>query len=219
MPFLRKDQIEAKCKILLERIGYKEGPLLLESIYQKEVDTSSLEVRVMEDDTNDHLGTISFFPTIIKIFKDQKSQTRQKFTLAHELGHFYLGHAEFMSGEYCEESDYTPLDAISGGIKEIARMEWQANYFASCLILPREPLLDLFARLLVEHDLKDHGFGYLFVDDQPVNTSTYMSITSVLKKVFDVSHSAVTLRLQMLGLLNDQRGRKPNKRKSVKLLI
>ncbi len=205
VPFKSRDQIESLSKNLLNRIDYSEGIVRLESIYEQDVESGTLSVEFLDDSRSNRLGEISFKPTSIKIYHDSDSRRRQKYTLAHELGHYFLAHDEFMSGEYCDENDVSFSSSQRAGIKEIARMEWQANHFASCLLLPSQPLLEHFWNLLKEHDLKDHGFGFLYVDNQPVNILSFKSITGKLINEFDVSRSAIKFRLEGLGLLNDDR--------------
>jgi Zn-dependent peptidase ImmA (M78 family) len=66
--------------------------------------------------------------------------------------------------------------------------------------------------LAKKHDLVDRGFGLLFVDTQPINLRTYYTVTDTLCARFGVSRTALKLRLQKLGLLNDSRGEKEPKR-------
>jgi Zn-dependent peptidase ImmA (M78 family) len=134
---------------------------------------------------------------------DNESAARQKFTLAHELGHLLLGHGKYMISEYCQESDFEPESTKTLGIKDIARMEWQANQFASCLLLPRDRFVHDFIQLRKRLDIKDRGFGLLYLDKQKCNMANFYSITDSLRSKYMVSRSVVKIRLKKLGLLNE----------------
>lgn len=88
---------------------------------------------------------------------------------------------------------------------DIKRMEWQANRFASCLLLPKGPVMRDVAALAVKLDLKNKGHGLIYVDDQRVNINTFYQVTSELKQRYNVSRTVVRNRLKDLGVLKDAR--------------
>lgn len=59
---------------------------------------------------------------------------RDRFTLAHELGHYFLH----------SEQGKTPIIAHRYGS---TRIEWEANWFAAALLMPR----DVFTKVLSQH--------------------------------------------------------------------
>jgi len=59
--------------------------------------------------------------------------TRQRFTIAHEFGHFLLPHHKKMKYE-CTSRD---MSQNEGGITPEASKEWEANRFAAELMLPK----------------------------------------------------------------------------------
>jgi hypothetical protein len=97
-----------------------------------------------------------------------RSPGRVRFTVAHELGHWYL-HAENAEGEnfqrFCRGPD----------LRAQGQQEGEANRFAASLLMPEE--------LLGEHA-----------------ASAYFNV-ALLAKRFDVSLSAMQLRLRTLDLL------------------
>ena len=107
--------------------------------------------------------------------------TRQRFTLAHEIGHFVLRH-QFVRGEHVHVdrghfiSQRGPRSATGVDPKEI-----EANQFAACLLMPA----DLVTQAV------DAGGGTPLVDWQ----------VSDLAATFDVSEQAMTIRLSSLDLL------------------
>jgi Zn-dependent peptidase ImmA (M78 family) len=84
-------------------------------------------------------------------------------------------------------------------------MEFQANYFASCLLMPRANFIEDFRRLVRARGIPDRGFGALYVDDQPCNLDNYEVVTSALVRKYGVSRTAAALRLDALGLIRDAR--------------
>ena len=108
-----------------------------------------------------------------------------------------------MTGEHVEEVDFEVENPTELGVKDIMRMEWQANYFASCLLLPRSQFVaDVFS-VAESIGWKDRGFGLLYLDEQPENIGSYYNITNHLKAKYKVSRSVVKLRLKKMGLLNE----------------
>ena len=106
---------------------------------------------------------------------------RQRFTIAHEMGHFVLRH-QFVRGEHVHVdrgfliSQRGPRAAAGVDPKEI-----EANQFAACLLMPAD---------LVRQEVATYGGGPL-VD----------SHVSALASAFKVSEQAMTIRLSTLGLL------------------
>ena len=106
---------------------------------------------------------------------------RQRFTMAHEIGHFVLRH-QFVRGEHVHVdrgnfiSQRGPRSATGVDPKEI-----EANQFAACLLMPAD---------LVKQEVAACG-GSPLVDSQ----------VSELASRFEVSEQAMTIRLSALGLL------------------
>jgi Zn-dependent peptidase ImmA (M78 family) len=113
--------------------------------------------------------------------KEDDFPTRQRFTIAHELGHHVLGH-QFESGEHVHVdkgnfiSERGPRAADGVDPKEV-----EANQFAACLLMPSKLLLEKVTKL---------GGPPLFDDD-----------VASLAKQFEVSEHAMTIRLTTLKLL------------------
>ena len=105
--------------------------------------------------------------------------------------------------ETCHEEDMDLESAERINLKDVRRMEWQANFFASCLLLPKDQFTREFLKQVVRHNLSDRGFGLLYLDGQRCNIDTYHSVTYPLMKEYAVSRSVVKLRLMKLGFLNE----------------
>jgi predicted transcriptional regulator len=66
------------------------------------------------------------------VVNQNDAPVRQQFTLAHELGHFVLGHVK--KGVLFRDTNFT------FGEDEETRQETEANYFAGTLLVPIEKL-------------------------------------------------------------------------------
>jgi Zn-dependent peptidase ImmA (M78 family) len=106
--------------------------------------------------------------------------TRQRFSIAHEIGHFVLRH-QFEPGEHVhvDRGRYVSERGLrsSAGVdpKEI-----EANQFAACLLMPAKVIREHIGRL---------GKGPLSEDE-----------VRHLAGEFEVSEQAMTIRLSALGL-------------------
>jgi Zn-dependent peptidase ImmA (M78 family) len=114
-------------------------------------------------------GTIGYSPT--------ESKVRQRFTIAHELGHYELHKQD--SGLFIDK-DFTVLfrdeNSSSGEIKK----EQEANAFAAALLMPEKLLID---------EIKNHNFD--LGEDNSMKE---------LAKLFNVSVPAMTFRIANLNL-------------------
>lgn len=98
-------------------------------------------------------------------------RVRQRFTIAHELGHYFL-HREYLKNEELH-IDSVLYRADEEKDEEARKREIEVNYFAGALLMNKT---------LVEKLRKE-------------NTITELA------EIFDVSVSAMTVRLDILGLL------------------
>jgi len=158
------------------------------------------------------LGKIEFDPVVITLSSGaQSNKFRLKFTLAHELGHFFLKHDKFLRKEFYSEPDYNNNYGEYVSVKDIRRMEWQANQFASYFLLPEKQFLKEFKKLIYQENILNKGHGVLFIDEQKCNLNSYYKITNTLRDKFRVSRKVVEYRLKNLNLLNDERGKRKEK--------
>jgi Zn-dependent peptidase ImmA (M78 family) len=204
VPYKESQEIEALCRETLQNANYTSGPVPLDQICEFFSNDRRLEVRQGSSLATGVLGVISFDPLVIEIDQAQTGNVqRTRFTLAHELGHLLLGHRTYMKREACHESDVDLEEPRMIDIKDIVRMEWQANYFASCLLLPTDRLVKSFLLGAARHSLADRGHGLLYLDRQRCNVSAYYAVTEPIMTEFNVSRSVVKIRLKQLGLLHE----------------
>lgn len=115
---------------------------------------------------------------------------RLHFTIAHELGHYFLCH-ELKNGQ-CFDSDIledgTAVNAI----------EREANYFASCLLMPENKLRPAFLSML-EHSRKAKVKNFLHVQNN-FTWGIWCGFRDDLMKRYGVSETALRYRLTKLKL-------------------
>lgn len=205
-------EIEELCDTILREVGYSFGEVPLSDICGLLKEKNGLNVIEALDLEDGVLGKISFDPLEIVIHKGEVNEARKRFTLAHELGHFILGHSEYMTAEKCHESSLDMENPEEVGIRDVMRMEWQANHFASCLLLPKNEFVHTFRSVAARNDLTNRGFGVLYLDCQKCNQDTFFSISSPLMNRYKVSRIAVKIRLKKLGFINEPSDMKKSKK-------
>jgi len=113
------------------------------------------------------------------------------FTIAHELGHFYLKHLEDQKTEIiCMERDLQKIDDLKD------KQEVEANFFAACLLMPFSLLQPAFEAFMKWNDRSN---GVLYVDKQSCNLRDYKCCIQRMQLYFDVSQTAIRYRLINLG--------------------
>lgn len=155
-----------------------------------------------------------FLPQLSAIYIDpsiDQNGPRFRFTLAHELGHFVLHRKLKLLG--AGDTDNASIDDSRHDLHGHWRtrphtdrewLEWQANAFASALLMPRvllrAAIIDKQKELGISRNL-----GRIYVDKQWHNVLAYRAIVMYLQSTFIVSRTVVRIRLKNLRLLqNDQ---------------
>lgn len=201
--FLNEDSINQTVNNLLDKINYRDGLVDLNKITNLLQQENNLNIRYNQALNKDILGEIDFQQSLITIDNHQcETLARLRFTVAHEIGHYCLGHARYMFRERFTQKHEENIGKKLNINKEIAKMEWQANQFASFLLLPIDSFQNDINSLLQKYDVKNKGFGLLFVDSQRCNTEIFYKITSELMQKYKVSRMVIEIRLRSLGILH-----------------
>ena len=135
----------------------------------------SANIQVVADDLDEISGLLYASDGQVCIFYNEShSEERQRFTIAHELGHFFLHNR----GEHALRA---PLLMARSGVSSqgVKKEEIEANQFAAELLMPREFLLEA---------LED----YVYIDEDDIDD---------LARVFKVSAQAMAIRLGRLDLI------------------
>lgn len=115
---------------------------------------------------------------------------RRNFTIAHELGHYFLCH-ELKNGQ-CFDADILEDGAAVDAI------EREANYFASCLLMPESKLKPAFFSML-QRSRKAKIKDFLHVQSN-YTWGIWCGFRDDLMKRYGVSETALRYRLSDLGL-------------------
>ena len=83
-------------------------------------------------------------------------------------------------------------------------IEWQANQFASCLILPTSSLMARVIWFQQKEGIPHKG--RIYVDHQRVNQMDYSNTVSFLSTYFKVTKTNIIYRLNQIGILNFEDG-------------
>lgn len=100
---------------------------------------------------------------------------RQRFTIAHELGHFVLAAERGLFVDLLSREHMPSLGPTDGHEEEERRLEMAANWFASDLLMPAE---------WIRRDVREHGTNLAY-----------------LSRRYDVSQQALWYRLLSLRLV------------------
>ncbi|EHH1047122.1 ImmA/IrrE family metallo-endopeptidase [Vibrio parahaemolyticus] len=204
--YLDSSHIESKSELLLDSIGYFGGYVQDDKLSKFVSENYGLSLVLNAQLQEGVLGSIDFSKNEIKIDTTQcETKERARFTLAHELGHYILGHADYILRESCYDSH---LDEARNdvSIRDIMRLEWQANQFASSLLLPKKQFVMAFLEQARTRGIHNRGFGALFVDDQFCNKELLNLVTLSLMKQFNVSKTVIIIRLKQLGIMHEPVG-------------
>lgn len=117
---------------------------------------------------------------------------RRNFTIAHELGHYFLKHQLKSNSFYCCE------DEISEESQAADCIEHEANHFASCFLMPEQKIKSAFLSMLANsRKVKIKDFLYVRND---YTFSIWCGIRESLMKRYGVSEAALRYKLKELKL-------------------
>jgi Zn-dependent peptidase ImmA (M78 family) len=158
---------------------------------------------------NKIFGRFDFTPRRILIDKLLPyDSSRFRWTLCHEIGHLVL-HRRIDRRLITRRQPYfvdtrEQLRFIRTAAKsELEWIEWQANQFASALLLPRPLVHTTIAA--VQRELEIPRPGSIYVDDQRDNLRNYATIIATASGKLNVSRTVLRIRLLNLGILVDAR--------------
>ncbi len=150
------------------------------------------------------LGVCNLTKKTISIHPSVKNTNRHLFVLCHEFGHFILHqklsidqntYDAFEDSEYDFQIDAHPLDNPRRWI------EWQANYFASSLILNKESLL---ARIFDSQNKLGLTKDMLLLTDSYNSYKSFNNILARLVNRFNTSKTTLIYRMKEQKFLKER---------------
>lgn len=155
-----------------------------------------------DDNGNELLGYFDLNNNSIYINHSIQNTIRFPFVLAHEIGHFVL-HSNLRANQFIydnfKDSEYSLFIQKHKLINDKNWIEWQANCFAACLLMPKESLITKLVAVQMEKGISKQGRIYL--DGQNVNQKDYIDIIEKLGLFFGVSKTSVEYRLESLNII------------------
>lgn len=233
VPYMPDDVIERDAEVLLGEFAHAKGievrpPILIEDIVEKH-----LKLRVEFDDLHDVLGVprsgFGLEPNIFgaiwlesgRIVIDEsldpeerpEREGRYRFTLAHEGGGHWRLHRPLVrptEGPGSLLIDRVRPTVVCRTSQAEGRVEWQADFYASCLLMPRkmvfaawdEAFPDRKQRVLQPETPIDHPFVEIARDFDESEDQALECFAKPFAECFLVSPIAMRIRLERLGLLH-----------------
>ena len=187
----RKKEVEQLSMRILSQYRIKDDP---GQHLQTILDGEKIQLMGYDDWAEDICGRFMYIDDEPVIFYNSKhTKAMQAFTIAHELGHYFLKHLETEEAEIiCLDRDFQRMDDSDDAKKE---REVEANYFASCLLMPLDLIHPVFARFMQGQRLS----GVLYVDKQQCNFLAYKQCVRIFQMFFTASETAIRFRLISLG--------------------
>ena len=154
------------------------------------------------------LGRFDFEPR--QIFIDRilpYDSPRFRWTLCHEIGHLVL-HRKMNPKLICTTKKLIDTRLELRFIRTATRseldwVEWQANQFASSMLLPRPIVYSALSE--AQKQLEIPRPGWIYLDDTQHNFFAYLSTLRLLSERLNISRTMLRIRLLNLGILVDAR--------------
>ena len=170
---LDRRSCEVRAKEILRSTEVRRHPVRVDHIAKAE------GIKVRYEPLDDELSGMIFIKdnqAIIGV-NAHHSPNRQRFTIAHELGHYFL-HTDILRQGAHVDTVVTMLQRDQGTALGTMNIEIEANQFAAELLMPRH---------LIDDYLNTEGLGSTAKSDDAVIES--------IAKAFKVSPTAMAIRL------------------------
>ena len=245
VPYLSEEVIERDAAALLAEYAQARGVTVKPPIPIEDIVEKHLKLRFEFDDTHklfgiprdpecdaDILGAIFFDEARIVIDEsldpeeNPAKEGRFRFTLVHEGGGHWRLHRHLFAKDPTQAALFggpAPPSIVCRSSQAKERVEWQADFYASCLLMPRKLIFETWrerfgttAPFIFEinkfnptfalrrsnwiHISKAFGTGPDILK-QPDYQIVFNMVAREFAQVFRVSTEAMRIRLEKLGLL------------------
>ena len=230
VPYLSEEQIERDAEALLAEFARVRGITIAPPIPIEDIVEKHLKLRLEFDDTHrlfgiprpvtdpDILGAIFFDDRRIVIDESldpvvtPSKEGRFRFTLAHEGGGHWQLHRHLFGKDPAQGLLFdgpAPASFICRTSEAKIPVEWQADFYASCVLMPRKMVFEVWDKKFpdrkrgvlkpttpIDHPYVEIERFKLLTDDQ-----TLERFAKPFAETFLVSPIAMRIRLEKLGLL------------------
>ena len=216
--YLKKETIESEANQLIlefnKKFGESFGEITGPPIPVDQILESLLELKFEIEDLKDGiLGALSFKDkqVWIDVSLDPDENPRQEgrfhFTVSHEIGHWQLHRQYFIpklnQGSLFEVDQEDEI--VCRAVKKADPIEWQANHFAGCLLMPSEMVraswIEKYGRnepYVAVQEMSKLTAQWGLGDDDMFPT---VDIAKEIARDFKVSGQAMQIKLLELGLI------------------
>jgi Zn-dependent peptidase ImmA (M78 family) len=241
VPYLREEQIEHDAAMLLAEYEHARGVRIERAVPIEDIVEKHLKLGIEFDDMHrrlDHprsghrldpdiLGAIFFDERQIVIDESldpeeyPSKEGRYRFTLAHEGGGHWRLHRHLfstVSGQASLFDEAPSLSVVCRTSQAKQPVEWQADYYASCLLMPgklvraawNEIFPDRQPRVVAPALSVEHPFVEVYRVERRIGNFNRSETENIvldgiarpLAEQFLVSPIAMRIRLEKLGLLH-----------------
>lgn len=243
VPYLAEEAIERDAEALLAEFSHARGAVIEPPIPIEDIVEKHLKLGIEFDDTHELFRVprsgLGFEPDILgAMFFEEKrividesldpeenpaKEGRYRFTLAHEGGGHWRLHRPFYTKDATQASlfgDKSDPSVVCRSSQAKERVEWQADFYASCLLMPRslvftawkEAFPDCKPRIIEPERVIEHSFVEVKrvecwigeMDCSETDDNLLDRLARPIAEKFLVSPIAMRIRLEKLGLLMRQ---------------
>lgn len=232
VPYLKERELEDEATLLLAEYGREHGDVAAPPIPVDEIIEIHLKLTFELKDMatlfghGDVHGALWINKKVVGVDQSLDPTVypsmlgRFRFTLAHETGHWRLHRQYYLQNpnqkSLLPESDTTPA-YICRSTERAKPVEWQANYFAACLLMPRKMVCTAWEawhgdmKPIALDDLRTKQGEILTAEvlrrggvkpgDGALDDMLFEHCSRPLAGQFQVSPEAMRIRLEQLKLL------------------
>lgn len=176
---MKRNDIEKEAQKLIDALNINAAPVEIEKI----AEYAGCTVKPFDDDKDGVSGIFMFNNKVPTIgYNNNQSPVRQRFTIAHELGHYILHSDNDPKEVYVDNNAFLPLFRDENSSTGTSLIEQQANAFAAAILMPEKFVAEEIKNLKLD-----------LTDESP-------EIADLAKK-FNVSLMAMSIRLANLHLV------------------
>lgn len=216
-PYVGDLKIEEKTLEILNTIQLKEEDLRKEPDFLYRIARQAqIEVKLTEMG-DEFFGEYSYADKTIYLNSRQRfygANERERFTLAHELGHHFLHRRILEQYNFHAADDQDSIQLVGAANNHIRYFENQANKFASYLLMPQKMFTNYAKEVMTSLDIRRgfvHDDNQYSLSEGAFNHRTALTFVNRMAEHFYVSKEAARYRLKDLNLLREQSSIEPIK--------